>query len=646
FVNLTGSINASITDTQGIGTIIDDDATPSVSINDVTVTEGNAGPGSVAATFTVTLSAASGQTVTVNAATANNTAVAPGDYTAVSIPVTFAPGVTTQTVTVLVNGDTLDEPTETFFVNLSLSSDPTSNATIADSQGIGTILDDDAATATVTLVISDPILSEAGETTTVTAILSALSGQDVTVNLAFSGTATNNGDYTRSGAQIVIPAGSFSGSITLTAVADVLDEPDETIVVDIDNVTNATELGTQQVTATIVDDDPTPTLSVSNAAAVTEGDSSTTSAVFTVTLAGPSAQTVTVTATTSDGTATASSGDYTAASTTLTFAPGETTKTVSVLVNGDTRFEPDETFFLNLSNPSNATVTDGQGQGTILDDEVDPTTIPGFVGLVDDPLNPGQQYLLVVGTIADDKIRFIPKLYGQQILVQLNRVTVGLFDHDKVSRIVALGLEGNDRIHVELRNGKPAELRGNDGNDTLIGGRGNDELFGGDGNDVLHGRIGLDRLYGEDGNDTLEGQEGHDILLGGSGNDKLNGGKDRDILIGGEGTDTLKGDSGDDILIGGSTAHDDDQMALVAILSELTSGNTYADRVANIRDGSGDVSGQNDGNFFDDGTVIDDGEVDQLFGGSNQDWFVNFEDNDVLKDRKTSSNPAKNELVN
>src|SRR5206468_3892736 len=76
-------------------------------------------------------------------------------------------------------------------------------------------------------------------------------------------------DYTPSGTSIVIPPGSTSGSITLTAVQDALDEVDETIVVDISSVTNGTEPGTQQVTATIIDDDG-PTISIGNVT-VTEG---------------------------------------------------------------------------------------------------------------------------------------------------------------------------------------------------------------------------------------------------------------------------------------------------------------------------------------------------------------------------------------
>src|SRR5207244_9586514 len=139
---------------------------------------------------------------------------------------------------------------------------------------------------------------------TVTATLSAASGQAVTVNLAFSGSATLTSDYTRSGSSIVIPPGSTSGSITLTAVDDALDEVDETIVVDISSVTNGTEPGTQQVTATIIDDDG-PTISISDVT-VTEGNTgSTINANFSVTLSAASPQIITVDYTTVDGTATA-----------------------------------------------------------------------------------------------------------------------------------------------------------------------------------------------------------------------------------------------------------------------------------------------------------------------------------------------------
>ncbi len=114
---------------------------PSLSINDVSRAEGNAG--TTAFIFNVTLTPASASTVTVNYATINGTATAPSDYAATSGTLTFGPGVTMHTLTVLVNGDTTVEPDETFFVSLS---NPVS-AMIARAQGVGTILNDDSASS-------------------------------------------------------------------------------------------------------------------------------------------------------------------------------------------------------------------------------------------------------------------------------------------------------------------------------------------------------------------------------------------------------------------------------------------------------------------------------------------------------------------
>lgn len=137
FTNVTNVVNAVVVDGQGVGTIVNDDPLPSLSINDVTVVEGNAG--TVNAVFTVSLSAASGQTVAVNYATADGTATQPGDYTNTSGTLTFTPGLTTRTVTVPVIGETVPEANETFFVNLSGAV----NVTIADNQGVGTVSNDD-----------------------------------------------------------------------------------------------------------------------------------------------------------------------------------------------------------------------------------------------------------------------------------------------------------------------------------------------------------------------------------------------------------------------------------------------------------------------------------------------------------------------
>ena len=127
-VNLANPSNATIEDGTGIGTITDNDATPTLDIDDVTVNE-SAGT----ATFTVTLSAASSLPVSVAFSTSNGTATSGADYTAASGTLNFAAGVTTQTITVPILEDALDEANETFTVNLA---NPT-NATIARWAGRG-----------------------------------------------------------------------------------------------------------------------------------------------------------------------------------------------------------------------------------------------------------------------------------------------------------------------------------------------------------------------------------------------------------------------------------------------------------------------------------------------------------------------------
>jgi hypothetical protein len=113
---------------------------------------------------------------------------------------------------------------------------------------------------------------------------------------------------------------------------------------------------------------PTPSLSIADTA-VDEGNAGASNASFQVTLSAPSASQVTVDFATADGTATAADNDYVATSGTLTIPAGQTTGQILVQVNGDTAVEPNETFLVNLSAPTNATIADGQGIGTIVNDD-------------------------------------------------------------------------------------------------------------------------------------------------------------------------------------------------------------------------------------------------------------------------------------
>ncbi|EMI16807.1 hypothetical protein RMSM_06269, partial [Rhodopirellula maiorica SM1] len=112
----------------------------------------------------------------------------------------------------------------------------------------------------VTLSLDSASIPEAAGVATFTATLSEITGEVVTINLGFSGTATLTDDYTRGANSIVIPAGSLTGTVKVTAVQDGVDDDSETIIVDIDSVTGGTENGTQQQTTTIVDDDNPPAI--------------------------------------------------------------------------------------------------------------------------------------------------------------------------------------------------------------------------------------------------------------------------------------------------------------------------------------------------------------------------------------------------
>jgi uncharacterized repeat protein (TIGR01451 family) len=128
-----------------------------------------------------------------------------------------------------------------------------------------------------------------------------------------------------------------------------------------------------------------PSLSISDAT-VTEGDTDTTNATFTVTRSGDKSDSSTVDYATQEGSATEPE-DYTRTSGTLTFDPGETSKEIQVPVKGDTQDEPEETFQVNLSAPTGATISDGEGTGTITDN--DPTPPPPTanlaLGITDSP---------------------------------------------------------------------------------------------------------------------------------------------------------------------------------------------------------------------------------------------------------------------
>src|SRR5437867_2227140 len=368
FVNLSNPVNATISDNQGVGTIVNDDGQPTISISDVSQNEGNAGP--TVFTFTRSEERRVGKESTAEFATADGKAkTAEGDYVGASGTVTFLPGFTTQTVPHTINyGDKIAHICSS---DLNLSNPV--NATISDNQGAGTIVNDDGQP---TISISDVSQNEgnAGPTVfTFTVSLSSASSLPITVNYATAdGTATvADGDYVAASGTVTFLPGVTSQPVAVTVNGDTKFEPNETFFVNLSNPVNAT-ISDNQGAGTIVNDDGQPTISISDVSQ-NEGNVGPTVFTFTVSLSSASFQTITVNYATADGTATVADGDYVAASGTVTFLPGVTSQPVAVTVNGDTKFEPNETFFVNLSNPVNATISDNQGVGTIVNDDGQPT---------------------------------------------------------------------------------------------------------------------------------------------------------------------------------------------------------------------------------------------------------------------------------
>jgi chitinase len=367
-VNLSNASQVTIADAQGVGTIVDDDVPPSLSIGDVSIAEGNSG--TKTATFTVSLSKAAASVVGFDVATANGTATAGSDFVALSLAgQQIAVGQSSKTVSVTINGDTAVEPDENFSVNVS----NVTGATVSDGSATGTITNDDSAGGP-TLSIGDVTISEGNSSTklaTFTVTLSAVQSGPVQVDVATAnGTATSGSDYVaKSTLGLRIPAGSTSKTFAVTINGDTTSEPDETFTVNLTNPVGAT-LADGQAVGTITNDDAaaTPTLSIADAS-VAEGNSGTKTLTFTVSLSPAAAGTVSYDIATSNGTATSGS-DYVASSLLgQTIAAGGTSKTFVVTINGDTSTEANETFNVTLSNVSGATLGDGSAVGTITNDD-------------------------------------------------------------------------------------------------------------------------------------------------------------------------------------------------------------------------------------------------------------------------------------
>ena len=360
-VTLTGLAYTTLGDATATGTIDDDDDPPTLRVGSVGILEGQT------AIFSPALSAESGKTVTatwtasVESGDTAESADLRGTLTGI---LTFDPGETSQRIFIATVDDSLDEVYETFTVTLT----GVANATAPDATGQGGISDNDAAP---TLSIADASGSEGGDIA-FTATLSAASGKTVTTTWTAS---VESGDTAASGdlsgtltGTLTFAPGDLASTFTVATAEDTDDEDDETFTVTLSGLSNATLTG-GAATGTIEDNEAARTLRIADASG-SEGNSIT----FTVTLEPASVRTVTANWTASvESGDTAASGDLRGALTgTLTFAPGEGTKTFRVATAEDTADEDEETFTVTLSGPANATLGDATATGTIIDDDYAP----------------------------------------------------------------------------------------------------------------------------------------------------------------------------------------------------------------------------------------------------------------------------------
>jgi len=311
----------------------------------VPVVEGNSG--AIAAAFTVTLTPAFASPVTVHYASAPGTATSGTDYVATSGILTFPANATIEIVNVPVRGDLLHETDETFALTLSNPK----NASIGTDSATATILDDDVAPA---LSIADATGPEgdAGLANRLFVVtLSAKGGAPVTVDYATAaGTATAGTDYVTTSGTLTFTPGVVKQVIAVPIVGDLAPELDETFSVVLSTPADAS-LARDTATATIIDDDGLPSLSIADTT-VTEGTGGTRTAMLPVTLSTASTLTVTVRYATSAGTALAGS-DYLARTGTLTLGPGATAASISVPVDvGNIQGEGSRSFVSAVSSPA------------------------------------------------------------------------------------------------------------------------------------------------------------------------------------------------------------------------------------------------------------------------------------------------------
>lgn len=372
-----GTAGDSITTATATGTIENDDAVFHIAADQATLQEGHSGTTSL--TFTITRSGDSSGTGSVDwklsSASANAADFATGDTLGTNggLPsgsVSFADGESSKTITIQVAGDLDVESDESVTVTLSNAS----GGQIQTATAVTDILNDDS---TIAISALSAVKAEGNSGTTAytfTVTRSGYLGEAETVNYAITGTGLNPADAADFGGSLpsgtlTLPAGQASVTLTVLVGGDLAGEPDEDFVVTLSNPSSGVTITTATANGTIQADDVV--FDVTAPATALEGNpGETTYFDFVVTRSGNLSASQTLDWSVAGiGADPASAADFDATSGSITFAAGETSKTIRVPVKGDYAGEANESFRLSLTGPDGVVFTHSTADATITDDE-------------------------------------------------------------------------------------------------------------------------------------------------------------------------------------------------------------------------------------------------------------------------------------
>lgn len=367
-----------------------------------------------------------------------------------------------------------------------------------------------------------------------------------TVNYALDGTATSGTDYntikvagvtgTPSGT-LKFLVGETTKTISLNVVGEMVTEVNETINL---NLSYPNQTGAiAPATVTIVNDDNAPTISILDKS----GSEGSADFVFSVKLSNASTQTITVNYDTSNDTAIAGI-DYTVVTGSLTFNPGVISQTITVPILNDFVAESSERFFVNLSNPTNASIADNKAIGTITDNDIAGFTISPATGLITTEAGGTANFNIKLtsqptanvtlnlssskvgeGTVSVPNVTFTAANWNTPQIITVTGVNDGIADDNIVYKIITGSVVSSDS---KYNNFNPASIA-----DIDVVNIKNGNLV----NSIITGTALADNLQGTSSDDLIFGFAGNDIIVGGGGNDQIYGGLGIDNLTGGLGSD-------------------------------------------------------------------------------------------------------------